>query len=142
MMRAVLDTNVATSAYLWGGTAMRLLHMAGLGKIQLFTSPTLVAELNDELSLAGMSAAPSARRLLPAIAIASYTQAAQFVFPLSILKRNGVPVNPRDKHVVACAVQARADLLVTFDRPLLDIGDYLGIRIVKPHEAARLCGVP
>lgn len=142
MMRVVLDTNVAASAYLWGGTAMRLLHMAGLGKIRLFTSPTLVAELSDELSLATMSAASSSRRLLPAIATSAYIQVTQLVFPLSILRPNGVPVNPRDRHVVACAVQARADLLVTFDRPLLDLVDYLGIPIVKPHEAARRCAVP
>ena len=37
-MRVVLDTNVVSSALLWGGTPERLIEFAGEGSIELFTS--------------------------------------------------------------------------------------------------------
>lgn len=48
-MRLVLDTNVVTSAMLWGGNPYRLL-LAGRDKqIKLYTSLPLLAELTDIL---------------------------------------------------------------------------------------------
>lgn len=37
-MRVVLDTNVVSSALLWGGTPERLIELAGEGSLELFTS--------------------------------------------------------------------------------------------------------
>ena len=48
-MRLVLDTNVVVSALLWGGMPYRLLQQTVEGEAELFTSPTLVAELGDVL---------------------------------------------------------------------------------------------
>lgn len=46
-----------------------------------------------------------------------------------------------DDHVLACAITAQADLIVSGDKHLLDLGgDYQGIRIVTPAEAVRLVG--
>jgi predicted nucleic acid-binding protein len=36
--------------------------------------------------------------------------------------------------VIACALQARADYIVTRDKDLLSVGAYQGIRIVTPRE--------
>lgn len=43
-----------------------------------------------------------------------------------------------DDHVIACAVAAKANLVVTGDRDLLVLKAYRGIRIVDPAEALRL----
>lgn len=43
-----------------------------------------------------------------------------------------------DDHVIATAVEAAADLLVSGDRDLLALGTHLGIRIVTPAEALRI----
>lgn len=50
-----------------------------------------------------------------------------------------VPADPKDDMVVATAVAARADYLVTGDRRhLLPLGSYDGIRIVTPREFLEL----
>ncbi len=44
-MQAVLDTNVVVSALIWGGTPFKLFEMASDGRLSLYTSPVLLAEL-------------------------------------------------------------------------------------------------
>lgn len=43
-----------------------------------------------------------------------------------------------DDQVLACALAARADLVVSGDRDLLDLESFEGIRIVTAAEAVRL----
>jgi putative PIN family toxin of toxin-antitoxin system len=48
-MRAVADTNIVISGLFWRGNPRRILDAARDGIIELFTSPTLLAELEDVL---------------------------------------------------------------------------------------------
>jgi predicted nucleic acid-binding protein len=52
-----------------------------------------------------------------------------------------VPGDADDDHVIATAVAAKADLLVSGDRDVLALGTHQGVRIVTPAEAVRLIGV-
>jgi predicted nucleic acid-binding protein len=45
-----------------------------------------------------------------------------------------VPLDSKDDVIVATAVRANADLLVTGDRHLLSLGSHEGIRIVTPRQ--------
>jgi predicted nucleic acid-binding protein len=46
-----------------------------------------------------------------------------------------VPLDPKDDVIIATAVKARADYLVTGDcRHLLALGEYEGIRVVTPRQ--------
>jgi putative PIN family toxin of toxin-antitoxin system len=45
--------------------------------------------------------------------------------------------DPDDDHVLACALAARADLIVTGDSDLLTLLNYQDIPIVTPAEALR-----
>src|SRR3954470_24379618 len=52
---------------------------------------------------------------------------------------DAVPDDPKDNPIVATAVAARADYLVTGDRQhLLPMREYLGVRIVSPREFLEL----
>jgi predicted nucleic acid-binding protein len=52
-----------------------------------------------------------------------------------------VPNDPDDDHVLACALAAQADLIVTGDRKhLLSLGSYERIAIVDAAEALRRIG--
>lgn len=46
-MRLVADTNVLVSAFFWGGPPRSLLEAAKETEVTLFTSPALIAELED-----------------------------------------------------------------------------------------------
>lgn len=50
-----------------------------------------------------------------------------------------IAADPSDDQVLACAVAASADLIVSGDKHLHSLGDqYNGIRIVMPTEMARI----
>ena len=49
-MRVVADTNIVVSGLLWRGNPRRVLDAARDGIIELFTSPSLLEELEEVLS--------------------------------------------------------------------------------------------
>ena len=46
----------------------------------------------------------------------------------------GVVRDPNDDMIVACALAAGADYIVTRDKDLLSLGEHEGIRIVTPRQ--------
>jgi predicted nucleic acid-binding protein len=49
-----------------------------------------------------------------------------------------IAADPDDDHVIAAAVAAEADLVISGDRHLLTLGTHQSIRIVTPVEALGL----
>lgn len=136
-MRIVLDTNVVLSALLWRGTPHHLLSTIGQrSSIQLYSSTALLEELADVLTR------PSATRRLALIGrsarevLADYVEAVDLVEPASVPRL--VLGDVDDDQVIAAAVAARADLIVSGDRKhLLPLGSHQGIDIVDAAEAVR-----
>jgi uncharacterized protein len=54
----------------------------------------------------------------------------------------GVAAHPQDDLILATAVSAQADYLVTGDRELLALGRYQDVQIVTPREFATILGLP
>jgi predicted nucleic acid-binding protein len=54
----------------------------------------------------------------------------------------GVASHPEDDLILATAVSAQADYLVTGDRQLLALGRYQGVEIVTPRAFATILGLP
>jgi uncharacterized protein len=137
LVRIVLDTNVALSALLWRGTPYRLLQtLRQQEHTQLFSSVVLLKELGEVLA----RPVPAARLALigraPHEVLADYIDAVELVTPLATPPV--VAADPDDDHVLAAAVAAQADLLVSGDHHLLALGSHQRIRIVTPAEAIRL----
>jgi putative PIN family toxin of toxin-antitoxin system len=133
-VRIVLDTNVVLSALPWRGTPYRLFEAARQREqIELFTSTALLEELAEVL----LRPAPAKR--LAAIGrtarqvLANYVDAADLVTPLAV--PTVIAADPDDDHVIAAAVAAEADLIVSGDRHLLDLGTHDGIRVLSPAQA-------
>jgi putative PIN family toxin of toxin-antitoxin system len=136
-MRIVLDTNVVMSALLWRGTPYRLLEaIQQRPSFQLFSSTALLEELTDILTR------PSATKRLALIdqtavnVIADYVEVIELVAPTAVPRV--VPGDIDDDQVIAAAVAAQADLIVSGDRKhLLPLGSHAGIAIVDAAEALR-----
>jgi putative PIN family toxin of toxin-antitoxin system len=66
--------------------------------------------------------------------LADYLEAIELVEPVAVPR---VARDPDDDHVLACALTAAAELIVSGDPDLLELAGYEGTSIVAPAEALR-----
>lgn len=139
-MRVVLDTNVVASAFLWGGTPERLIKLGGEGTLDLVTSEALIAELAGILGRAKFAQKLGQKNLSATEIIARYRELAEIIDPAAI--EVATLRDPDDEAVIACALAARADLIVSGDHDLRVLKTYRRIRIVNAAEALRIIASP
>lgn len=126
MSRILLDTNVLISAYGFGGRSLALLTAVIDGGHELVISPALLAELARTLyTVLGMD--DEHVRL----AIDQLIRISDIVEPAATLSACR---DLADDRVLECAVAGAAELIVTGDQDLLELGAYEGARIVRVSE--------
>lgn len=132
-LRLVLDTNVVVAGLLWSGPPRRLLEAAAQGQVELCSSAVLLDELAHTLGYSKFDKRIEAFGTSIAALVAQYTALVSLVAPASVPRV--VANDADDDHVIAAAVAARAELIVTGDRKhLLPIGSHKGIAIVTARE--------
>jgi uncharacterized protein len=126
-VRAIFDTNVVISGLVWEGTLYPLIDAAVDGKVQLFTSPALLTELRRILG----------KDYVADQVFAIYCELAQLVYPNSVPRV--IANDADDDHVIACALAANVDIIVSGDKHLHSLGNnYQGIQILRPAQAVVL----
>ena len=130
-MRLVFDTNVLFAAHITRGTCATL-YQESLIAATLLTSDHILDELEEKLvTKASMEPDVAARTRAEIAQDCSIVAFQALVQPLCR--------DRDDDAILATAVAARADLLVTGDKDLLVLGSYNEIPIVTPAEClARL----
>jgi putative PIN family toxin of toxin-antitoxin system len=126
-MRIVADTNTVLSGLLWQGPPRRLLELARERKVSLYMSLTLIAELAEVIACDKFAERVRAVGLSAAELVQDYEHLAEVITPEPL----PAPVSrdPDDDHVLACALAAKAELIVSGDkRHLLVRTEYQGIR--------------
>ena len=141
-LRLVLDTNVVVAALLWNGPPRRLLELAVVGEaVELFSSAGLLDELAHTLGYSKFGRRIESFGSSVAALMAQYTPLVTLVAPASVPRV--VANDADDDHVIAAAVAARAELIVTGDRKhLLPIGSHQGIAIVTAREVLERVEAP
>jgi putative PIN family toxin of toxin-antitoxin system len=136
-LRLVIDTNIAVSALAWRGTPYQLLSAIRerLDSIHLMSSETLLVELAEVLSRPHLSKRLATIGQTPAQLLTDYVQAVELATPTEVRQ---VVRDPDDDHVIACALAGHADLIVSGDRDLLNLGAYQNIRIVTARQAIEI----
>ena len=132
-MRAVIDTNVLISAIFWPGKPKQLLNQVRRGKIAFLTSEALLTELKQVLTRGDKPfklSEAEAQRVLAAI-----RDLAEVVHP-----HNSTVTRCRDEtdnRVLECALDGRADRIITGDMDLLELASFEGIKITTVADFLR-----
>ena len=134
-MKLLLDTNVLVSAFLWQGVPGRLIELAIEQEIQLVTSRVLLDEWADVLPRKKLAKKVAATGLTPTQIVLNYRRLAQLVTTRKLSQ--AVSRDADDDHVIACAIAAQADLIVSGDEHLLSLKIHQNIPILMPAEALR-----
>lgn len=134
-MRVVLDTNTLVSGVISAdGPPRRLLDGTRAQVFELCSSATLLAELLDVLTREKFAARLIKAGLTPQGIVMELRRMAYVVAPTQVPRV--IAADADDDHVLACAVSAQAELIVSGDKHLHSLnGQYQGIRIVRPAEA-------
>ena len=137
-MRAVVDTNVLVSGLLWYGAPHAVMERLRSGTLALVSSPALMAELADVIGRANFDAVLARSNTSRERLLAEVRQLAEIVEPPPL----PAPVcrDPDDDKVLALAIAAQIDLVVSGDHDLLSLGSYAGIPIVDAAEAIKRIG--
>ena len=101
--------------------------------MHLFTSQPLLDELKVVLTRGHLASRLERQRSSIKEALEFYAAFATSVVPAKIGRV--IPDDPDDDLVVATAIAADADFIVSGDRHLLSLGTYKDIRILKPADA-------
>lgn len=135
-MRLVLDTNVLVSAFLWKGIPGRLIELAGENEIEIYTSRALLDELNEVLQRKKLAKPVQATGFTAADLVKHYQRLAFRVTTRQLTQR--ISRDADDDQILACALAAKADLIVTGDKDLLILDTFRNIPIVTAAQAVRI----
>lgn len=136
MLLVVLDTNVFVSNLLSRqGLPAQVLHAWRAGGYMLVTSPPIIPEIVKVLE----SPRISKKYLIGHEDIEHLVDLLKtdtMLVPGRAAFKGPVPQDPRDEMFPACAIDAKADCIVSGDRHLLDLRTYRGIPILPVKELA------
>lgn len=135
-MRAVADTNIVVSGLLWRGPSRQVLDAARARKVDLFTSTAMLVEVWDVLSRDRFAPRLNAAGVTVRHLVMGYAALAALVEPAKLPPT--VLADPDDDAVLAVAVAAPAEIIVSGDRHLLDLNLFQGIRIVRASQLLSL----
>lgn len=127
-MKVVLDTNVLISATLWeGSAAQKVVHHFIETDVEIFTTVEILTEMKKVLTMEFEYTKEKADYVIGKIS---------FFLKLVEPKRKitAVEKDCDDDKILECAVEANAGYILSYDKHLLELKQFEGIKIVKPEE--------
>lgn len=126
-LRVVFDTNVYISAILSSGNPRRVLELASRNEIELLISDPILSEIERVLRTKIFKTEFQITTTLSGIR------------DISVLVSPGMKLSVIDRHeadnrIIECAVQGKAQYVVSGDRHVLSLKEYQGIKILSPTE--------
>lgn len=138
MIRIVLDTNLFVSALLIpDSNPDRIIHLIQEEKVLLLMSEPICDEILRVLCY------PKIRKRLAAsdAELQNFVQLLRTVAIMtpSVLNLPLLVADPDDTKYLVCAVEGRADFIVSGDHHLTDLVMFRGIRTVTPADFIQIC---
>ena len=133
MLKIVLDTNVFVSALINPrGKPAQILNYVFESKVRLFTSPSIIEELERVLSYPklvkrhGLEKQELKEFVSDLLSILSLVEGKKAI--------ELIAEDPADNNYLSCALDAKADFIVSGDIHLLNLREYEGIQIITPAQ--------
>lgn len=137
-MRVILDSNVVMAGFLWPGVCTRFFELANSGQIDCFTSSNLLAEIDEVLHRRQHASQVARTGQTAKQLVANYRRFAQLIPARNFTKQ--ICRDADDDAVLACALSAQAELIVTGDKDLRVLHTWRGIAILSPTDALQFIG--
>ena len=135
----MLDTTVLVSAFLRpieSGASFELLRFAKEGRFDLYLSRDILDEAAETLTTHERM---RRRYRYPDAAVVEYREElARLGAIVTDVPAIRVVRDPDDDKILACALAARAEYLITRDKDLLSLDGYRGIAILPPEKFLHL----
>jgi putative PIN family toxin of toxin-antitoxin system len=129
----VLDSNVVMAGFLWPGICTQFFDMANAGCIEPFTSRDLLDEISEVLRRPKHAQHVARTGFTVEQLVSQYQRFAKRI-PTQKFTRQ-ICRDADDDAVLACALAAKADMLVTGDKDLLVLHPWHDIQILNPADA-------
>ena len=127
-MKVTVDTNFLISATQWDySVAHKLLKKFILSHTEIFTTQDILDETAEVLERDFKYNKSEAKNIIEKVLLF-----AKLIDPKE--KIDIIKDDPDDNKVVECAIESSSDYIVTYDKHLLRLIEYKGIKIMKPEE--------
>ncbi len=127
-MKVVIDTNIFVSSF-FGGNPRKIIDLWKSEKITLCLSNTIIDEYIDVLRRIGLKEEDELEELL-----SLFSRGFNIVFTTKTPKIKIIKNDPDDDKFIECAVALKAQSIITGDKEVLAIKEYMGIRILTPQK--------
>lgn len=124
--RVVFDSNIYLSAILSRGLLAALLRRAFDGDFRVVTSTLILNEVERKLRHKFHRSEDIIQGVLR-----NLRKLTQLVEPMELIQ---ICRDPKDDHILACAIAGNVDAIVTGDKDLLVLQTFRGIRILSPRQ--------
>ncbi len=128
MIRVVVDTNIFISSF-FGGNPRRIIDLWKSGQITLCLSRPIVDEYVEVLRRMGLQNERELEELLGLFAHGFHV-----LFTATTPNLDIVEKDPDDNKFIECAVELNSKFIISGDKALREIGDYMGIKIQSPKQ--------
>jgi hypothetical protein len=123
-----MDTNVFVSSF-FGGNPRKIVDFWKTGEVTLCLSKPIIDEYMEVLRRLGLQNEKELEELLDLLAHGFHV-----VFTAKTPELHVVEDDPDDNKFIECAVALKAEFVISGDRALTAIEDYMGVRMVTPKE--------
>ncbi len=127
-MRVVIDTNIFVSSF-FGGNPRKIIDLWKKGEISLCLSRDVLDEYIDVLQRMGLGDEKEMEELL-----SLFAKGINIIFTTKTPKIKAVQEDPEDDKFIECAMALKAEFIITGDKALRAIDEYMGIKILTPQQ--------
>jgi putative PIN family toxin of toxin-antitoxin system len=131
-MKVVIDTNIFVSSF-FGGNPRRIIDLWKKGEITLCLSKDILDEYTEVLQRIRLKDEREIEELL-----SLFAEGFNILFTTKTPKIKVVQGDPDDDKFIECAVALRAEFVITGDRSIRDLGEYMGVRMLTPQQFLKI----